>query len=196
MVEGACLENRYTGNRIVSSNLTPTAVTILYRLNPWSRGHSATYRLKGIYGAHAPNPEEGISGGDILKPLLYNEFMLPQVKSYIVYFLTGGIFTVLIVALEENGSRLLSGFATLIPIFTLIAYIFIGESKGGGAVGQHAWFVLVGTLVSWIPYMIVVAILAPRVGSRPAIVAGLATFFILAAIYLGIVYRYHLFGET
>lgn len=122
--------------------------------------------------------------------------MWPQIRSCLVYFLTGGIFTVLIVVLEENGSRLLSGFATLIPVFTLVAYIFIGESRGGGAVGQHAWFVLVGTIVSWVPYMIVVAILAPKIGSKLAITAGLATFFVCAAVYLGIVYHYHLFGEA
>lgn len=48
--------------------------------------------------------------------------MVPWVKSSLIYFLTGGIFTVLIVALEENGSRLPSGFATLMPVFTLVAY--------------------------------------------------------------------------
>lgn len=80
--------------------------------------------------------------------------MLFPIKSYLIYFLTGGIVTVIIVALEESGFRLLSGFATLMPIFTLVAYFFIGESKGGLAVGQHAWFVLIGTIVSWVPYMI------------------------------------------
>ena len=122
--------------------------------------------------------------------------MLHQLKNYLIYFLTGGIFTVIVVALEENGSRLLSGFATLMPIFTLVAYIFIGQSKGGVAVGQHAWFVLIGTIVSWVPYMVMVALLAPRTGSRVAILSGLATFFICAAIYLLIVYHYRLFGEV
>ena len=122
--------------------------------------------------------------------------MWPQLKNYLIYFLTGGIFTALIVALEENGSRLLSGFATLMPVFTLVAYAFIGESRGGAAVGQHAWFVLVGTIISWIPYMILVAYLAPRVGSKYAIGIGLLGFFVLAAIYLGVVHHYRLFGEA
>ncbi len=117
-------------------------------------------------------------------------------KNYLLYFLTGGIFTVLIVALEEHGSRLLSGFATLIPVFTLVAYFFIGQSKGGAAVGQHAWFVLIGTLISWVPYMTLVAYLAPRIGSKQAIAAGLAAFFVLAAIYLLAVFHYRLFGEA
>ena len=127
--------------------------------------------------------------------IFYNGKMWPQIKSYFVYFLTGGIFTALIVALEENGERLLSGFATLVPVFTLVAYIFIGESKGGAAVGQHAWFVLTGTIISWVPYMIVVAILAPKLGSKLAIAIGLGTFFIFATVYLLLVYHYHFFGE-
>ncbi len=122
--------------------------------------------------------------------------MWAEIKSYFVYFLTGGVFTALIVALEENGSRMLSGFATLIPVFTLVAYFFIGESRGGAAVGQHAWFVLVGTIISWVPYMVLVAFLAPRIGPKPAIGAGLAGFFLLAGAYLLIVYHYHLFGEA
>lgn len=117
------------------------------------------------------------------------------IKSYGIYFLTGGIFTALIVALEENGERLLSGFATLVPVFTLVAYFFIGESKGGAAVGQHAWFVLVGTIVSWVPYMIVVATLAPKIGSKAAIGIGFLTFFVCAFAYLELVHHYHFFGE-
>lgn len=118
-----------------------------------------------------------------------------MIKSYILYFLTGGIFTVIIVAAEESGYRLIAGFATLMPVFTLVAYALIGETSGPKAVGQNAWFVLIGTLVSWVPYMIVVAWLAPRYGSRIAIGAGLLTFFTLAAIYLPLVYHHHWFGE-
>lgn len=115
-------------------------------------------------------------------------------KEYSLYFLTGGIVTTAIVAFENGNSRLLSGFATLIPVFTLVAYFFIGETKGGTAVAQHAWLVLVGTIVSWIPYMITVAMLAPKIGSQKAILAGLIVFFVLAAMYLGIIGRLGLFG--
>ncbi|MCK9361299.1 hypothetical protein M0Q28_03645 [Patescibacteria group bacterium] len=115
-------------------------------------------------------------------------------KEYAVYFLAGGIVTTVIVAFENSNSRLLSGFATLIPVFTLVAYFFIGESRGGAAVAQHAWLVLIGTIVSWIPYMIAVAILAPKIGSQKAILVGLIIFFILATIYLSLVGRLGFFG--
>jgi uncharacterized membrane protein (GlpM family) len=110
-----------------------------------------------------------------------------------IYFLTGGAFTTLIVALEQSGKRTLSGLATLVPVFTLVAYFFIGESEGGAAVGQHAKWVLAGTLVSWVPYMLAVAYLAPKLGSHTAIAVALAIFFVLALAYIAAAHHFRLF---
>ena len=41
--------------------------------------------------------------------------------AFLIYFLTGGTVITAIVLFEQIGWRLLSGFATLIPVFTLIA---------------------------------------------------------------------------
>lgn len=114
-------------------------------------------------------------------------------RNIIIYFLTGGIVTTAIVLLEGSNQRLLSGLATLMPVFTLVAYIFIGQSHGGQTVSQHAWLVLWGTVVSWIPYMITVAVLAPKIGSNKAILIGLAVFFVLAISYLLVINRLKLF---
>ena len=108
----------------------------------------------------------------------------------LVYFITGGIVTTAIVMLENSGYRLLSGLATLVPVFTLIAYVFIGESRGGKALSQHASLVLVGTLVSWVPYMLTVILLAPHYGATKSIGAGLAVFFICATVFLLLTDRY------
>jgi uncharacterized membrane protein (GlpM family) len=116
-----------------------------------------------------------------------------KLSNLVAYFVTGGLFTTLIVALEESGHRTLSGLATLVPVFTLVAYFFIGESAGGAAVGQHAKWVLAGTLVSWVPYMLAVAYLAPKVGSQKAILAGLGLFFVLALVYIAVSSRLKLF---
>jgi len=116
-----------------------------------------------------------------------------KLSNLAIYFVTGGLFTTVIVALEESGHRTLSGLATLMPVFTLVAYFLIGESEGGAAVGQHARWVLVGTLVSWVPYMLAVAYFGPRIGARNAILVGLATFFVLALSYVAIAARLKLF---
>lgn len=104
--------------------------------------------------------------------------------SIVIYFVAGGIVTTAIVLLEESGYRLLSGFATLMPVFTLIAYIFVGESRGGKALSQHAELVLAGTLVAWVPYMLTVIVLAPHISAYKAIGAGLLIFFICALAFL------------
>ena len=114
-------------------------------------------------------------------------------KGLIVDFLVGGTVTALIVKLEESGMRTWSGVAALMPVFTLVSYLIIGESRGGAAVAQHSRFVLAGTVVSWIPYMAVVAWLAPRWGANRAIGAGLAVFFVLATAFVAAVERYGLF---
>lgn len=119
--------------------------------------------------------------------------MWEQIKTYLVYFLTGGVVTALIVWFEQSNNRILSGLATIVPVFTLVAYIFIGSSKGGVAVSHHAWLVLFGTFAAWVPYMIVVALLAPKLGSQKAILAGLGVFLVCALVYLEIVRRYKLF---
>ena len=102
----------------------------------------------------------------------------------LIYFLAGGIVTTAIVLLEESGWRILSALATLMPVFTLIGYFFIGESRGGTALSEHAKLVLVGTLVAWVPYMLVVIWLAPHWSTYTTVGAALAVFFVIAIIFL------------
>jgi uncharacterized membrane protein (GlpM family) len=116
-----------------------------------------------------------------------------KLSNLIVYFITGGLFTAIIVTLAQNGQRTLSGLATLVPVFTLVAYIFIGQTAGANAVSQHAKWVLTGTLVSWVPYMLAIVYLAPKVGAQKAILASLAIFFILALAYVAVANRFKLF---
>ena len=111
-------------------------------------------------------------------------------KNIVIYFLTGGVVTALIVQLEQSGHRLLSGLAALVPVFTLVSYIFIGQTQGGVAVSKHSMFVLVGTLVSWVPYMLVISYLAPKVGPYKAIAAGMGVFLLLAGGFVFTVGRF------
>ncbi|MBI3565579.1 MAG: hypothetical protein HY079_10320 [Elusimicrobia bacterium] len=114
-------------------------------------------------------------------------------KSLVIDFLVGGTVTALIVRLEESGLRTWSGVAALMPVFTLVSYFIIGESQGGLAVAKHSQFVLAGTVVSWIPYMLVIALLAPRLGANRAIGIGLGVFFALATAFVLVVEKYRLF---
>jgi hypothetical protein len=53
--------------------------------------------------------------------------------------------------------------------------------------------VLVGTLVSWVPYMLGIAYFGPRIGARNAILVGLGIFLVLALSYVAIASRLKLF---
>ncbi len=116
-----------------------------------------------------------------------------SLKSLALNFLVGGTVTALIVGLEESELRTWSGIAALMPVFTMVSYFFIGQSGSAIAVSQHSKFVLVGTLVSWMPYMAVVALTAPRLGVNRSIGLGLAVFFVLATAYVSVTAKYRLF---
>ena len=115
-------------------------------------------------------------------------------KNGLLTFLIGGTVTTLISSFELSNNRLWSGFAALVPVFTLVSYIFIGQAKGGLAVSQNAKFVLVGTIVAWMPYMISLIVLAPRLGASKAIGIGLLVFSVLCALFMVIVEKRDLFS--
>ncbi|MBI1833343.1 MAG: hypothetical protein HYR90_00810 [Candidatus Andersenbacteria bacterium] len=102
---------------------------------------------------------------------------------YLFAFVVGGAVTTSIVYFEASGLPLLSRLAALFPVFTWLSYLFIGRLDGSQAVSRHAWFVLIGTIVAWLPYMAVIALLAPRVGPTKAVLAGIVVFLVLATLF-------------
>lgn len=110
-------------------------------------------------------------------------------KEYIFAFVAGGAITAVITYFEINGRPLFSRLAALFPVFTWLSYLFIGKLAGGEAVSRHARFVLLGTLVAWVPYMLMIYYYAPRIGAAKAVAVGLAVFLVLA---LAFVKFYHL----
>lgn len=103
---------------------------------------------------------------------------------YIFTFIVGGAVTTAIVYFEASGFPLLSRLAALVPVFTWLAYLFIGNISGPKEVSSHALFVLLGTLVAWVPYMLMIYFFAPRIGSIKAILLGILVFLILATIFI------------
>lgn len=111
-------------------------------------------------------------------------------SEYIFAFFAGGVITVVITYFETNGWPLVSRLAALFPVFTWLSYLFIGRLAGPKTVSQNALFVLLGTIVAWLPYMFVIYYFAPRIGSVRAIVLGLVVFVILASIFASVYHKY------
>jgi len=103
---------------------------------------------------------------------------------YIFAFLVGGSITAAITYFEASGYPLVSRLAALFPIFTWLSYIFIGNIAGNKEVSQHALFVLLGTIVAWIPYMLTIYYFAPKIGAMKAVLLGLVVFIILAVLFI------------
>ena len=108
---------------------------------------------------------------------------------YLLYFIAGGVITTAIVALEESGMPLLSRLAALFPVFTWLAYLFIGQSGTAQQVADHAKFVLIGTIISWIPYMLSIIYFSPKLGVYKSIALSIAIFIIIALIFTYFYFR-------
>jgi uncharacterized membrane protein (GlpM family) len=105
---------------------------------------------------------------------------------YLFAFVAGGTFTVLVSVLELSGFHTLSGVAALFPVVTWLSYLIIGHLDGAMAVSRHAQFVMIGTLVAWMPYMFIIYYFAPRIGVTKSIVFGIIVFLILAFIFAAV----------
>ncbi|RZN41092.1 MAG: hypothetical protein EFT35_02375 [Methanophagales archaeon ANME-1-THS] len=98
---------------------------------------------------------------------------------YLVYFLVGGAVVTAISVLAEKGHPLLAGVVTLFPSITLVSFYFIGKSTGNEAVAATAKSCFIALSV-WIPYILTIIWLSPRIGTNKALVIGVLIFIVLA----------------
>ena len=103
---------------------------------------------------------------------------------YIFAFFIGGAITMAVIYFETSGLPTLSRLAALFPIFTWLSYLFIGKLSGAEAVSRHALFVLLGTIIAWLPYMFIIYYFAPKIGTTKSIVLGIVIFLILAVLFI------------
>lgn len=98
---------------------------------------------------------------------------------YLLYFLVGGTVVTAITVLAERGHPLLAGVVTLFPSITVVSFYFIGKSAGNEAVAATARSCLIALSV-WIPYIVTVIWLSPRIGTNRALLMGVLIFILLA----------------
>ncbi len=103
---------------------------------------------------------------------------------YALYFLVGGAVVTLITLLAELGHPFLAGIAIVVPSVTLVSFYFIGKSSGAGAVVASAKSALMTTFVVWLPYMLSVIYLAPKLGVNRALLAAFGVFLAAAAAWI------------
>ena len=103
---------------------------------------------------------------------------------YIAIFLVGGLTSLSVTFAEVCGYHCLSGLAIVFPTMTVVSYLFLGHITDGVTVSRHALFVVLTTLVAWIPYMLALWYFAPKIGTPKAMGIGLSLFAILTLIFM------------
>lgn len=102
----------------------------------------------------------------------------------IFVFIVGGLTSVLVTYAETSGYHFLSEFAALFPTITIVSYLFLGQLVNDAAVSRHASFVLMGTLIAWVPYMLIIWYFAPKCGTTKALILGLSIFTLLSFLFI------------
>lgn len=107
-----------------------------------------------------------------------------------LYFIAGGVTVTAAVLLAEIGNPFLSGIAIMFPGITVISYYFIGKIAGAACVSTSIKSIITAALIVWLPYMLTLAYLAPRMGVNKALVFSIRVFLIIGTAWLFINNKY------
>jgi len=103
---------------------------------------------------------------------------------YLLYFVAGGSIVSLVVYLAKQGHPFLSGIALVFPSVTMLSFYFIGRASGSAAVVESAKSALFATFIVWVPYVLVIVYLTPRLGVNSALAGGVIVFLVLALLWI------------
>lgn len=110
--------------------------------------------------------------------------------SIALYFLAGGLTVSAGVLLANSGNSLLSGLALMFPSVTVVSYYFIGKSMGSDVAITSMKSTIASALITWLPYMLVLLYLTPKMGLNKALFFGILTFLIIGAVWISINSKY------
>ncbi len=115
-----------------------------------------------------------------------------ELFSILLYFLAGGLTVSAGVLLGNSANSALSGLALMFPSVTVVSYYFIGKSMGTEIATASIKSTIATALIAWLPYMLVLLYLTPKMGVNKAMFFGVLTFLIIGTTWLTINSRYKL----
>ena len=113
-----------------------------------------------------------------------------DVTSIVLYFLAGGLTVSGGVLLANSGNSMLSGLALMFPSVTAVSFYFIGKSTGSEIAAASIKSTIAGALIAWLPYMLVMLYLTPKMGLNKAMFFGIITYLIIGAVWISINGKY------
>ena len=110
--------------------------------------------------------------------------------SIALYFLAGGLTVCGGVLLANSGNPMLSGLALMFPSVTVVSYYFISKSVSSEVVTASMKSTIASALIAWLPYMLVMLYLTPKMGLNKAMFFGILTFLIIGAVWITVNSKY------
>ena len=110
--------------------------------------------------------------------------------SIALYFLAGGLTVSAGILLANSGNSLLSGLALMFPSVTAVSFYFIGKSMSSEVATASMKSTLASAFIAWLPYMLVLLYLTPKLGLNKAMFFGISTFLIIGAAWIFINGKY------
>jgi len=99
-----------------------------------------------------------------------------DIKLLPLYFLLGGTLVTLVSYFGAQGRGILAAFIALLPTITVITLCTIYLGSGVDAATSYFKGLLILIPVSWLPYVIAVIYLLPRLGLVPALSIGISLY--------------------
>ena len=110
--------------------------------------------------------------------------------SIMLYFLAGGLTVSAGVLLANSGNSSLSGLALMFPSVTAVSLYFIGKSMGSQVATASIKSTIATAIIAWLPYMLVMLYLTPKMGLNKAMFFGILTFLIIGAVWITVNSKY------
>ena len=110
--------------------------------------------------------------------------------STLLYFIAGGTLVTAAVLFAEIGNPFLSGIALMFPSITAVSYYFIGKNVGSTGVAATIKSTIISAFIVWLPYMITLSYLAPRMGVNKALAFSIMVFLIIGTIWITVNNKY------
>ncbi len=111
----------------------------------------------------------------------YLAYIVASDLRWLIYFLLGGLITVLTVYLAGQGRGMAAAFITTLPLLTIFTFLLIYAEGGIRAVEEYAESLILFT-PPWLVYVLIVLIGASRMGLMRSIILGVLCFVILSGL--------------
>lgn len=107
-----------------------------------------------------------------------------MITRYFLYFLISGFVVTCAALLAERDKAFLGGLLMVLPNMSLIAFYFINKVSSPSSTMIALKSSLLGTIIVWPAYMLVLMFLIPKIGVNKSLITGFVASIIMAIFFI------------